>query len=345
MRTPRRILIIKPSSLGDIVQALPVLAALHDAYPRARIGWVVRDVYASFLAAHPLLDVVIPFARRPGRFGNLVADQLRLAMRLNHFNPDLAIDLQGLARSAWFCWLSRAARRIGMSDARELARLAYTEVASVGHRLPHAVDRYMQVVRQLTGRVPPVRFVLPRTPNAAAWAERLVRRLGGPPIVVAPGARWYTKQWPAECFGRLIRELSGRGCGPFVLVGASAEQHVAARVGAAAAVLDLVGRTDLLMLTELLRRARLFIGNDSGPAHLAAAAGCPTVVLFTCTSPHRAVPRGAPVRVVQATVPCVASYRKRCSHLSCHATITVDRVVRAAYELLRSTATLHRQSA
>ncbi len=349
MRSPRRILIIKPSSLGDIVQALPVLAALRDAFPSAQIGWLAADAYADFLTAHPLLDHVFPYRRHPGGSWSLVVDQTRLARELAAFRAELAIDLQGLARSAWFTLLSGAALRVGMSDAREAARLAYNEVVPISKTTPHAVDRYLAVARRVTGcPVSSPRFPLPTEARATAWAETLLERLGTAPVVVAPGARWPTKRWPPEQYAGLIDRLAHRGVGPFVLVGSASDVPLAERIRAATGakpLVDLTGQTDLLALTELVRRARLFIGNDSGPTHLAAAAGCPTVVLFTCTSPRRALPRGAPVRPVQATVPCVASYRKQCSHLSCHATITVERVTAAALALLEAANTAIRRTA
>ena len=339
MKPWRRILIIKPSSLGDIVQSLPVLAALRAEHPTATIAWLAEATYADFLRHHPDVDVVFSYRRHVRGWLRRCQEQWQLAKALRRFRPEVVLDLQGLARSAWFALLSGARQRLGMSDARELARLGYTRVAGIPPRVQHAVDRYLRVIRTLLGRSAPLQFPLPRQRGAAFWAEEIIARLGGRPAVVCPGARWPTKRWPAEQYAAALRKLAALGVEPWVIVGSASERELARRLRRQCPrvrVADLCGRTTLLELTELLRRARLFLGNDSGTTHLAAAAGCPTVVLFTCTSPERAAPRGAPVRLVRAQVPCAASYLKHCRHLCCMPTITVEAVTAAVLDLLRA---------
>lgn len=334
----RRLLVIKPSSLGDIVQSFWALSVLRHAFPHARIAWLARSSYASFLRSHPHIDCVFTFDRYAKGI-SLVRDQLRLAHRLRQFGADVCIDLQGLARSGWFCLLSGAPRRIGMSDCREGARLAYNRLVRIPPDVTHAIDRYLVVARHVAGVVPATDVVLPQDSTAEDWAHELVGRLGGAPIVVAPGARWETKRMPVEWFAEVTRQLVHRTGKPVVILGSVDEAELAMRLrellGNATRCLNLCGRTSLLQTTELLRRSSLLIGNDSGPAHLAAAARCPVVVAFTCTDPARAAPRGAPVAVLQATVPCCASYLKQCHSLACRSTIPIDKAVEAGQRLLR----------
>lgn len=333
-------LIVKPSSLGDIVQSFPVLAQLRAAFPDAQIGWVARDRYAPFLARHPQVDVVFSFERK-ARGLRLVWNQWDLARRMRGFCAHVAIDLQGLARSAWFTYVSGAPIRVGMSDCREGARLAYTHTVPIPRRLQHAVDRYQAVAQAILGAAadsPVERVRLPEDEAAARWAETTVAQAGNPPLAVAPGARWVTKRWPVVKFAHAAEQIALRTGLPVVVLGSTAEIRLGDELTRLLApripCINLCGRTDLLQLTELLRRCRLLLGNDSGTAHLAAAVGCPVVAVFTCTSPRRAAPRGQLVRVVQTSLRCRGSYLKHCPHLSCHAELSAEPVVLAALELL-----------
>lgn len=330
---PGRIALIKPSALGDIIQALPVLTALRLLYPRTHITWIVNKVYAELLAGHPHLDAVLPFDR--GAFGRGVplARMLRYAWhwgrQLRRGGFEWAIDLQGLLRSGLMTWGTGAAVRVGLCGAREGSMLAYTHrVVQAGWQRRHAVERYWAVVEALGGGDLPLRFVVPLTAAERARAQAIWRSLPRPWIAVAPGARWVTKRWPAEAFAELLRRFQrryGAGC---LLVG-SAEDIPAAAVVAAKLggdVLDCAGRTTLRQLAALLAECDLFVGNDSGPLHLAAALGKPCLAPFTCTRPQRHGPYAFPQGAVAATVPCAGSYRRHCDHLQCHHRLTPEQL-------------------
>lgn len=332
-----RVLIIKPSSLGDIVQALWALAVIRSRMPGAAIAWLARDCYVPFLARHPHIDLVIGFVRH-AKGHRLLTEQFRLARCLHAFSPHIAVDLQGLARSAFFTLLSGAPRRIGMSDAREGARVAYTEVVHIPRSTSHAIERYLTVAHRLCNSRDVVLPALPTCPDASQRIGDLLARLGTAPIAVAPGARWVTKRMPPDWYAVVAEEIARKSGLPVVVLGTTEEaplcNRVYDRLRNKITVTNLCGQTSLLELTELFRRCRLFLGNDSGTAHLAAAAGCPVLVVFTCTSPRRAAPRGAPTRILQTNVPCRGSYRKQCSSLACLQTIPPTAAVEAGLELL-----------
>ncbi len=151
--SPRRILIIKPSSLGDLVHALPVLALLRETWPRAHIAWLVGTAFAPLLDGHPLLDEVIVFDRR--RFGRLLqsrrilADFGRFVWQLRRRRFDLVIDLQGLVRSGFLAWASGAPRRVGFARARELAPLFYSRRVACPPDATHAVDKNLHLAEVL----------------------------------------------------------------------------------------------------------------------------------------------------------------------------------------------------
>ncbi len=338
----RRICIIKPSALGDVVQTLPVLTAVRERFPRAHIAWVVNRSYAELLAGHPHLDEVIAVDRVRARpwswsFWRSVGE-LHETLRDGRF--DLVLDIQGLLRSGLMTWATAAARRVGLGDSREGSRLFYTDVVGVPEQITAAVDRYWEIAQALGASDRVKQFLVHTTDADREWAERQVKPLAGLRVAVNPGARWATKRWPVEHFaeiaGRLRRE-SGAG---LVIVGGpedvSAANQLAESLGDDC--VNLAGKTTLKQLAAVLARVHFMVTNDSGPMHLAAALGTPVAALFTCTSPARARPHGDGHLVLSTNVWCAASYLKKCSRMACMDELTPDRVwplVRAKIESLR----------
>lgn len=314
--TPRRVLLIKPSALGDIVQSLPVLSSLRQRWPQAAFAWVVNDSFVGLLENHPDLERVLPFPRRRGwsRLPSLIA-QLR--------GYDLAIDLQGLFRSAALAWLSGAPRRLGFRHSREGAWLAYTDLLDTPVKQTPAVLANWSAAQALgcTGSPPAIRLGI-----TAAHHERVAALLAGVPrplIAVHAGASWETKRWPATHFAALLHSARERFGAGVVVVGGPGEETIAAQLPAD---VNLVGRTDLLTLAAVLQSAQVMLSNDSGPMHLAAALGTPVVAPFTCTSPLRAGPYGAGHRVVATSVDCAGSYLRRCPTMHCMQELTPERL-------------------
>ncbi|MCS7022076.1 MAG: glycosyltransferase family 9 protein [Gemmataceae bacterium] len=328
---PQRIALIKPSALGDIVHALPVLTGLRLLYPSARISWVVNASYAPLLEGHPHLDGVVPFERGLFRRGCSLWQMARYLWQwgreLRQQQFDLVIDLQGLLRSGLMTWASGAAVRIGFARSREASVLAYTHRVWIrsADRL-HAVERYWQVVRVLGGDDLPLRFVVPLRPAERAAALALWQQLPRPWLAVAPGARWLTKRWPAASFAALINrwhQHSGGGC---LLLGARDDIPTAHQVArhVRGPLLDLTGQTTLRQLVALIAGCDFFVGNDSGPLHLAAALSKPCLAPYTCTQPRWHGPYTFPHGAVATRVPCAGSYRKRCPSLECHRQLTAE---------------------
>ena len=324
---PQRILIIKPSSLGDIVHALPVLAGLRDAYPDAHLAWLVTTAFAPLLHGHPLLDEIITFDRR--QYGRMLqswrslVDFLRFLRDLRGRRFDLVLDLQGLFRSGFLARATGAATRVGFRDARELAAMFYTRRVRVPpscgpQRNDHAVDRNLHLARELGLPVDPPLFPLGVRPEELDAARRLLARIAGASVesftAVLPGARWNTKRWRVDRFAELCDRLHAQGLPRCVLLGSPEERTYSdALVSAARApVIDLVGRTSLRECTALLTLASLVICNDSGPMHIAAALRRPVVAIFGPTNAARTGPYGETAHVVSLPLPCSPCYRRRC---------------------------------
>jgi lipopolysaccharide heptosyltransferase I len=352
LRSPQRILLIKPSSLGDIVHALPVLAGLRDAYPDAHIAWLVGSSFAPLLQGHPLIDEVIAFDRHT--YGRMLknwrslADFVRLCVGLRRRRFDLVIDLQGLFRSGFFALVTGARQRIGFAEAREMSPVFYTRrirgtpgfgYVTVGD--VHAIERNLTLARALGLPVEPALFPLGlRAAELAAARAKLAQAAGESLtefVAVLPGARWESKRWPAERLAELIDRLHVDGLPRCVLLGAPDERSFSdvVRASAHAPTVDLVGKTSLRELTALLSLASLVVCHDSGPMHIAAALHKPLLAVFGPTNPARTGPYSDSARVVALPLECAPCYRRTCplGHHNCMQLLGVDAVVQHVREV------------
>lgn len=317
-----RIVLIKPSALGDIIHALPVLTALRRRFPAARISWVVNRHYANLLEGHPDLDEVIAFERGATREGLLHAVRLyqEFFRQLHERQFDLAIDLQGLVRSGLMMAATAAARRIGLANAREGAPWFYTDRIKVPRpQAIHAVDRYWLIAAALGAGDGPKQFTIPISAPDHLWASTKLADLPRPWLMVGVGARWQTKRWPPEHFTALLHKAQERWGGTAVFVGGPDETPVVRLIcrKLRGQFLDLTGGTTLRQLAAVLDRADVMLANDTGPLHLAAALGRPVVAPYTCTKVVRTGPYGALASAVETRVWCQGSYLKQCSRLDC----------------------------
>jgi lipopolysaccharide heptosyltransferase I len=328
---PRRILIIKPSSLGDVVHTIPVLNLLRRKWPAAHISWLVAPYCAGAVERLPGLDEVILFDRK--RFGQawwrpgVAIELLRLLRELRGCRFDLVIDVQGLLRSGYIAWKTRAAARVGFANAREMAWAFYTHTVDVGTPEQHAVDRYLKLAASLGCGDGPVEFTFPVTGEHHRYISTLLPEGTDPFAVLMPGTNWPTKRWPAESFEALVRPLRERLGLRSVLAGGPDAAELAGRIPGA---LNLAGRTNIPQLVALLERAALVIANDSGPMHIAAALGRPLVAIFGPTNPVRTGPYGRPDCVARVDIPCSPCYSRHCSHHSCLRWLTVEQVMSVA---------------
>jgi len=337
-----RILIVRTSALGDVVHALPVLTALRRHLPEARIGWVVEEAMAPVLADHPDLDELLVVRLR--RWRRLSAQGLRelggFLSALNRFAPEVVLDLMGNHKAGAISALTLADRRIGAGWRwrREPSSAVWISEPIVP-RGTHAVDRMLSLLDALG---------LPPEP-ADFGAEKLFRkemeeaptRLAAetePFVLLHPGAGWANKRYPPDWWGkaaRLIREQTGL---PTWVAAAPGEEALAAAVETAGDGAALtVPASDLATLAGLIRRARLMLGGDSGPTHLAHALGTPVLMLMGPTDPERHGPYAAPDRALFKRLPCSFCYQRLEETKACLLEIPPHRVAERAAELLAST--------
>jgi len=329
---PRRVCLIKPSSLGDVVHAFPLLACLRRHWPDAKLSWVVNRGLRSLLDGHPDVDEVIPFDRnqiklRPGAVGAL--GRFLLDLRSREF--DLTIDLQGLLRSGIMALATGAPVRVGLASAREGAWLCTNHRVDDGGLEIHAVDRLLKVAEAFGADIESPAASVAFSSDDLLWAKAELDRLPRPWVALNVGARWLTKRWLPESFAEVARRAQSVLGAGLILVGAPEDRPLVDRVKSAlgptpSPPLDLCGRTTLPRLAALASQVDLFLSNDTGPLHLAAASGAPCVGVYTCTSPTRTGPYGVRSVAARSCVWCAPSYRKSCDRMECMSELSPDRV-------------------
>jgi lipopolysaccharide heptosyltransferase I len=302
MSDPRqRFLVIRLSSIGDIVHALPAVAALGRAYPQAEIHWAVERRYAGLLAGNPYVHRALKLDTLGWRGKMAHAATLEEAVRgilaLRAVSYDAAIDFQGLWKSAALGWLSRSRERLGFAEywLREPgAAVFYTDRVSAGER-KHMIEMNLALVERLGARAERWEFPLPRTPEDDRDVEyRLAGLEARDFVIVNPGGGWKAKCWAPENYAELLQRLARKLSWKILLTGSPEEAKVIAEILHRAGVSQAsYFPSSLVQFIALARRAKLCVGGDTGPVHLAAAVGTPIVAIHGPTDPARNGPFSA----------------------------------------------------
>ena len=334
------ILIVKLSSLGDIVHTLPSLIALRKRFPHAHITWVAGESASDILMNNPHLDELLitrgrRWRSRPFSQNNL-SDLSGFVKRLRSRRYDITIDFQGLLKSALVVALAKGKRKIGYGGAREFAHIFYSEKVDLETMELHAVDRYLNLIKHLGCNTDNPEFCIPVTDDDNNEVEQILASNGilikGKKIVgVNPTGRWISKRWPQGKYLELARRIAAVENVVVVFIGGADEKDI---VDAACPteyknVINLAGRTSLGRLSAILKRMDVLITNDTGPMHIAAALGTRVIAIFGPTNPVRTGPYGTDNTVIQAGMDCVPCYRKECAAMICMDAIDVDTVFRA----------------
>lgn len=338
----KNILLIKPSALGDIVLSLPAFNSLRRSFPEAKITWLVRGEFASVFEGSPNPDRLLLFDRRkmgrwycsPGGFRELMSFMGQLTKE----RFDLVIDLQGLFRTGLFSWLTRSPLRLGMDTAREGSRMFYTCRIKPETQPMHLIDYYNSIVAAAGGEVLTTEAELRPEPRAVEFAQKLLAAekadVNAYAVFVVGAAQEY-KIWPAEHFARLAQGLKMNYGLSVVAVGTEKEKKLieTVQVKSDVPILNLAGRTTIQQLMAVLAGARLAVTNDTGPGHIAAATGTPTVFIFGPTNPARVGPYGHPEAVA-----AVDAFERGPAIESDNPEHTIDKVsVEAVYQAIENT--------
>jgi len=312
-----KILILKPSSLGDVIQALPVLRLLKLHFRDAEIFWWIDSALAPLLEGDFDLTGIALFERKRWKSPQHWPEMIRSVRRLREQAYDLVIDLQCLARSGAFAWLADGTFLIGLDEVREGARGFYDVAVPRKSFHTHAVDWYLSVLPKLGVPVHNNFEWLPERTQIAADVKTKWRTEHFRWITIQPGARWQTKRWPAGNFAELVR-LAAKHFPTFrfAILG-DAEDRPSGEIISCAApeqCLNLCGETSLPEMVEWLRLCDLMITNDTGPMHVAAALGKPLIALFGPTEPRRTGPYGQLENVLRIDIPCSPCFKGYCAY-------------------------------
>jgi len=334
-----KILIVKLSAIGDVVQTLPALEAIKKTYPASSITWLVEEAASGILEGHPLIDTLLISRRKtwlnllknPFTFCEGVVRIIRFIRELRSVHYDIAIDFQGLLKSGILMFLARAERKIGFDRTRELSYLFLNERLPAYDLEKHALERYLDVARYLGAREPSPACLLPIHEELKKMKQKIasLNPDNRPLVIINPVARWKTKLWPqrnfAELADRLVREKNA-----MVLFTGSRDDR-AFNESILAMMKEqgqnCTGDTTLKELAALVSLADLFITTDTGPMHLAAAAGAKVIALFGPTAPWRTGPYGAGNVVLRAGAACSPCFKRTCENVRCMEDITVDAVM------------------
>lgn len=310
-----RIALVKLSSLGDVVHALPVLHALRRHLPDAHLAWIVEKREQAILEGHPALDDLIPVDTRlwrrefrDPRGVRTVALKVRgLLRRLAAARFDVALDLQGLWKSGIITALTRAPIRVGFAPGlcRERANALFTNRWVRPDPSTHVVEQNLGLLAPLGVPVTEIAFPLPTPPAAEAGAARYLEGEGVKPrdplVALNPGAGGDPKRWAVEAYRRVAGELAVRLGARILLLWGPGEEPLARAIAHGLTPPPLIPPpTSIPEMAALLRRALLVVGGDTGPIHIAAALGIPTVGLYGPTSGRRNGPYGPRALAIQS---------------------------------------------
>ena len=342
---PSRVLLVRTSALGDVVHALPVLTALRRHLPAARLGWVVEESMAPLLAGHPDLDDLIVVALRRWRLRPLAAATVRDLRRfldaLDRFAPDLVLDLMGNHKGGVIAALTLADRRAGLArgDRREpSSALWLNEAVSAAASGPHAVDRMLALLAAAGLPPEPADFGAAKLFSTVPEPARLLLAAAPPTgfAILHPGAGWANKRYPPAWWGEAVHLLHRATGVPTWVASGPGEEDLAQAVEAAArGSARAVPAGDLPTLAALRRAARLGLGGDSGPLHLAHALSTPVLMLMGPTDPDRNGPYQAPHRALVHRLPCSFCHRRFDGARPCLLNITPREVAAHAAKLMR----------
>jgi heptosyltransferase I len=352
-RKIERLLIVRLSAMGDVIHTLPAVQALREAFPQAHIGWLIEERWAELLCAagssrrgprsglRPLVDEVHTVNLKAwGKSLLSMSTVQRIATVWNDVRDahyEAAVDLQGSMRSAVLARLSGARVRYGAAEPRESpASLWYTRKVVVHGR--HVVEQNLSIAEAVIGcevkrSVEDISCELPCDPAAEARTEQGLAHRGIRDLAILnPGAGWGAKRWPAERYGEVARMLADAGICPMVNYGPGEEDLFRAVLAASGSQARPTKGT-ITELIALTRRARLFIGGDTGPLHLAAALRVPVVAIYGPTDPARNGPYGTR-SIVLRSAESVTSHARRAEADEGMLAIGSEAVVAAANRLL-----------
>lgn len=331
LKGSEKLLLIKPSSLGDIVHSLAFLNAIKESFPSVRIHWVVAKGFEDLLTEHPLIEKVIVINKDKWKSIKNISSTIKEFLNLNNYMKnekyDITVDLQGLLRSGIITYLSGAPLRVGFKESREASHFCYNVKISVSLET-HAVLRYLEVASWLGCRINSVKFPLTQA-KEPEWLRDFENF-----IVVIPSARWQSKNWPLPYFVELVNMLPYRA----VVVGSKSDEEKALKIEeyTKQKAKSFAGKTTLKELIAVFKKSLFVITPDTGTMHLAVACDKKVVAFFGPTDPCRTGPFGNGHLVIKSNESSSPCFKKYCKNPICMRNITPQFVYEEIQRWLKS---------
>lgn len=340
----KEILIIRLSSIGDVIHCTPVPRSIKLAWPDCKITWLVGENCEELLTDNPYIDEIIVWSREQFEKHLRSFEFRKAAMMWKDLQRELSLrtffavlDIHGLFLTGMIARMVRSERRIGMSQARELNSLFMRETAeSLGD---HITDKYLGVLIPLGINPVDHRMTVVVPDKDRGFAENLLDNQGVSPsekyAVLIPGTTWSSKNWPTDFFAQtaqlIAKDFKIVICGGKAEIALGKEIQEKARVS----VVNIVGRTTLLQMAGIIEGAAVVIAGDTGPLHIAAALQVPTVAIFGPTDPKIYAPLGQGNKVIFSRIPCSFCHKVNCpkGSANCMSEITPKEVVEMIYNM------------
>lgn len=324
MTKPKRFLIVKLSSMGDIIHALPVASALKSKFPDSFVGWAVEESFRDILSSAPFIDRVYFLNTKKWRRDiisfNTIGEITHAIKEIRNEDFDITIDAQGLIKSGVIAYLSGAPARIGFSErqAREpLSAIFYNRRITPSRDIVHIIDQNLYLIRELVGETESIEHGLCISENNESWAMKEMRMMGIPngdlKVLISPCAGWKTKIWNPDKYKKLITELNDRYQARVILSGGFQDKGFIEMIasGLQITIPKLIGYS-ISQMMGFLKVVNLVIGGDTGPVHVASALGTPTLSLYGPSSAKRSAPRGDVHKSVQSGLKCSPCFGRKC---------------------------------
>jgi heptosyltransferase-1 len=335
-----RILLVKLSAIGDVVHTLPALVALRNRYPDAHLSWLVDEAASDLLCSHPMLNEVIicPMRRfgklcgNPRQWPKLIKEAGSFISRLRSKSYDVVIDFQGLLKSGVLIGFSRGVCKLGFAKGREGSSIFLTDKLPRYDPDEHAVLRYLRLASHLDADIKEPKFPLAIGKADIDRAGQLLKEAGAGDchiLCLNPGATWETKRWAPKRFAEVADNCFERWDMVPIIVGGPGDKCLASDIAGLAkhTVVDFTGLTSLRTLAALYQRVGAVVSTDTGPMHLASAAGAPLVALFGPTAPWRTGPFGREQQVIRLGLPCSPCFKRHCPDPKCMMDISSEQVI------------------
>ncbi|MDY6842726.1 MAG: lipopolysaccharide heptosyltransferase I [Thermodesulfobacteriota bacterium] len=337
------ILIIKLSSIGDVIHTLPSLASLRKRFADAHISWVVEEGISNIIENHPYLNEVIVFKKglfkktisNPLKYPYLIAEVAQFVRKLGERQYDIVIDYQGLLKSGIISFLSRGKRRIGFDKTRELSYLFLNERVPQCAPNIHATEKYRKLTMHITEEQDSTEFLISIKESDTAHIVEMLSEGNTstyePYVVMNPGTKWKSKMWPDDKYVSLAHMIKHQLHYNIVFSGGMSDRETIENITQRLdfPIKNIAGKTTLRQAASLFKMAKAAITPDTGPMHIAAAVGTPVVALFGPTSPSRTGPHGKKHVIIGGKSPCSPCFNRDCTDMTCMENITVDEVFHA----------------